>query len=265
MRTREVPLPPRTGETARVREVVAGALNEADVPSVGETARTRDVVIVAGEVTVAELAMLPAKRPVRNVPVALPPVVTAAVRGIVVVPLEAGAMGFRVVPLGGVPVLVMTWMVPVLAVATFGLTTLDEETVGLTTNALRDTGDGFVVDGARVVPAVATFGLTTLVEETVGLTTNVLRDAGDGFVDDATVEPAAPFVTFAVTVGVAVMAAVVPVPAIFSGAEAPPTVEAIVVPLAVPAVVPAVATLEAVVPFVVAGTKTMPLASSTTA
>jgi hypothetical protein len=264
MRTREVPLPPRTGETARVREVVAGALSEADVPSAGETARTRDVVIVAGEVTVAELAMLPAKRPVRSVPVALPVVTAAVVPGIVVVPLELGAMGFRVVPLGGVPVLVLTRTVPLPVVATFGLTTLDEETVGLTTNALRDTGEGVVVE-TMAVPAVATFGLTTFVEETVGLTTNVLRDAGDGFVDDATVEPARPFVTFAVTVGAATPAAVVPVPAIVRGAEVPATVVAGVVPLAVPAAVPAVAALEAVVPFVVAGTKTMPLASSTTA
>jgi hypothetical protein len=191
------------------------------VPSVGETARRRDVVIVAGEVTVAELAMLPAKRPVRSVPVALPPVVTAAVvPGIVVVPLELGARGFMGVPLaGGTAVLLVTWTVPVLAVATFGLTTLDEETVGLTTNALRDTGD------------------------------------------DAMVEPARPLEAFAVTVGVAPTAAVVPVPAIVSGADVPATVVAIVVPR----VVPAVAALAAVVPFVVTGTKTMPLASSTTA
>jgi hypothetical protein len=281
MRMREVPLPPRTGETARVRDVVAGALNDADVPTVGETARMREVVTVDGAVTVegavtiAELAMLPVERPLRSVPMTLPPVVTAAVRGVVVTleeGLEEGAIAFTVAPVaGGVAVLPLTFTVP--TVAAVGLTTCAEETVGLTTDVLPETGEGFVDD-----TTVGAVGLvTTAAEETVGLTTNALREAGEGIVDDATFEPARPLVTFAFSVGVAPLAVVVvpvalllpaavpAVPAIVSGAVTPVAVVAfgvtfvvpIVVPLLTPAVPPAVVT----VPFVV-GTMKMPLPSS---
>jgi hypothetical protein len=224
MRMRDVPFPPRTGETARVREVVAGALRDADVPSVGETARMREGGTVAGAVTVAELAMLPANSPVWSAPVALPPVVTGAVCD--VPGTLTGAIGLVVTTLVGgvaVPLLTLTRPVPLLTVATFGLTSLDEETVGLTTNALRETGEGIV--------------------------------------DEATVVPARPLETFAVTVGVAPAAGVAPVPAIVSGAETP----APVVTTGVALTEPVVAVGVVVVPFVVTGTKPRAPPSSMTA